>query len=59
MQKDVAEIHDLAERGHAGLNERIESGYAAAYDESVWERIADDLPLLLAEVRALLGASPA
>lgn len=34
-------------------------GYAAVYDESVWERIADDLPLLLAEVRALLGASPA
>jgi hypothetical protein len=29
------------------------------YDESVWERIADDLPLLLTEVRALLGPRPA
>lgn len=30
-------------------------GYASVYNESVWERIADDLPLLLTEVRALLA----
>jgi uncharacterized protein with HEPN domain len=34
-------------------------GYATVYDESVWQRIADDLPLLLAEVRALLPPPPA
>jgi uncharacterized protein with HEPN domain len=37
-------------------------GYATVYDESVWERIADDLPQLLREVRFLLdeaGLSPA
>jgi uncharacterized protein with HEPN domain len=34
-------------------------GYASIYDESVWQRIVDDLPLLLAEVRALLGPPPA
>ena len=32
-------------------------GYAAIYNESVWERIADDLPILLSEVRALLAES--
>jgi uncharacterized protein with HEPN domain len=34
-------------------------GYASVYDESVWQRIVDDLPLLLREVRALLGPPPA
>ncbi len=32
-------------------------GYAVVYNEGVWERIADDLPRLLAEVRALLASS--
>lgn len=31
-------------------------GYAVVYDEGVWERIAEDLPTLLTEVRALLTA---
>ncbi|HEX8409577.1 MAG TPA: HepT-like ribonuclease domain-containing protein [Thermoanaerobaculia bacterium] len=30
-------------------------GYAEVYNESVWERIANDLPLLLTEVRGLLN----
>ena len=30
-------------------------GYAAVYNESVWQRIHSDLPLLLTEVRALLA----
>jgi uncharacterized protein with HEPN domain len=34
-------------------------GYAVVYNESVWQRIVDDLPLLLREVRALLGPPPA
>jgi uncharacterized protein with HEPN domain len=34
-------------------------GYATVYNESVWQRIVDDLPVLLREVRALLGPPPA
>lgn len=30
-------------------------GYAEVYNEGVWQRIHDDLPLLLTEVRALLA----
>jgi uncharacterized protein with HEPN domain len=34
-------------------------GNAAIYNESVWQRLVDDLPVLLREVRALLGPPPA
>ena len=33
--------------------------YAAIYDEGVWRIIENELPLLLREVRALLGPPPA
>jgi uncharacterized protein with HEPN domain len=34
-------------------------GYAEVYDEGVWRIIRQHLPLLLQEVRALLGPNPA
>jgi len=40
-----------------GFRNILVHGYAEVYNEIVWERIQDDLPLLLTEVRALLESS--
>jgi len=51
--------HDLPDyRVIVDFRNVIVHDYATVYDEGVWRIIANHLPLLLSEVRALLAPSP-
>jgi len=53
----VAQITDAD--GIIGLRNQLIHNYPHIDAERIWRIVEEDLPLLLAEVRALLGASPA
>ncbi len=55
----LVQSHVTAFRKIVDFRNILVHGYATVYDESVWQRIVDDLPVLLGEVRALLGPPPA
>jgi len=54
LARSITETKDIIAFRHMLVH-----GYATVNSEFVWKLIHDDLPLLLTEVRALLGPSPA
>ena len=62
LNEAVKTDHTIAPRITAfrriiGFRNILVHGYADIFDEMVWQRIEDDLPILLREVRALLAES--
>ena len=59
LQKDPTLRRKITEaREIVGFRNILVHGYSLIEDDRVWGAIHDDLPLLIAEVRALLPAAP-